>query len=78
MRSVLNDGSVDQLKCLERAAECHRKAATAISPAARSRFLDAASQWLSLADSYAVSDQSPSSTFSQLKRGDVKDTAAAS
>src|ERR1700704_5843141 len=46
MGVVLNDGSVDQLKCLERAAECHRKATTAISPAARSRFQDAASQWL--------------------------------
>jgi hypothetical protein len=78
MGVVLNDGSIDQLKCLERAAECHRKAITAISPAARSRFLDAASQWLSIADSYAVSDRSPSSTFTQLKRGDVKDTVAAS
>jgi hypothetical protein len=77
MGTVLNDGSVDQLKCLERAAECHRKAATAISPAARSKFLDAARQWLSLADSYALSDQSASSTFTPLKRGDVKDTLAA-
>jgi hypothetical protein len=73
----LNDSSVDQLKCLERAAECHRKAATAISPAARSRFQDAASQWLSLADSYDPSDRSASSTFTQLKRDNVKDTVAA-
>ena len=65
MEVVLNDGSVDQLKCLERAAECHRKASTAISPAARSRFQDAASLWLSLADSYALSDRSPSSTLAQ-------------
>ena len=64
---VLNDASVDQLKCLERAAICHRKATAAISPAARSRFQDAASQWLSLADSYALSDRSPLSTFKQLK-----------
>lgn len=76
MGVVLNDGSADQLKFLERAAECHRKAATAISPAARSRFLDAASQWLSLADSYALSDRSASSTFTQLKPDDAKDTVA--
>jgi len=77
MGVALNDGSVDQLKCLERAAACHRKAATAISPAARSRFQDAAKHWLSLADSYAFSDRGPSSTFKQLKRGDVKDTVVA-
>jgi hypothetical protein len=65
MEIVLNDASVDQLKCLERAAECHRKAGTAISPAARSRFQDAASHWLSLADSYALSDRSPSSSLAQ-------------
>jgi hypothetical protein len=61
----MNDGSVDQLKCLERAAECHRKAGTAISAAARSKFQDAASHWLSLADSYALSEQSLSSTLAQ-------------
>jgi hypothetical protein len=74
----LNNGSVDQLKCLERAAVCHRKAEAAVSTAARSRFLDATSQWLSLADSYAVSDRSASSAFAQPKHGDVKDTLAAS
>ena len=55
---VLNSGSVDQLKCLERAAVCHRKAAAAVSPAARSRFQDAEIHWLSLADSYGRSDRS--------------------
>jgi hypothetical protein len=70
---VLNTGAVDQLKCLERAAVCHGKAAAAISPAARSRFQDAASHWLSLADSYALSDRSPSSTLTQQgTRGTVK------
>ena len=49
---VLNNGSVDQLKRLERAAVCHRKAAVAVSPVARSRFQDATVLWLSLADSY--------------------------
>ena len=74
---VLSDASVDQLKCLERAAACHRKAANAISPAARSRFSDAAYQWLSLADSYDLSQRSPSSALTQLKRDDLKDTVAA-
>ena len=54
--AVLNDASVDQLKCLERAASATAKPGTAISPAARSRFQDAASHWLSLADSYALSE----------------------
>jgi hypothetical protein len=74
---VLSDGSADQLKCLERAAVCHRKAAAAISPVARSRFQDAAIHWLSLADSYSRSDRSPVVHLTRLERGDVKDTAAA-
>jgi len=60
---VLNDGFIDQLNCLERAAVCHRKAVTAVSLAARSRFQDAANHWLSLADSYALSERGSSSTF---------------
>ena len=44
------------LEYLERAAECRRKADAALSPAARTNFLEAESRWLAVAETYAVPD----------------------
>jgi len=45
------------LEYLERAAECRRKADAALSPAARTSFLEAESRWLAVAETYAAPEQ---------------------
>jgi hypothetical protein len=45
------------LEYLERAAECRRRADTALSPAARKSFLEAESRWFAVAQTYAAPEQ---------------------
>lgn len=48
------------LEYLERAAECRRKADAALTPAARTSFLEAEARWLAVAETYASSPQAAS------------------
>lgn len=42
------------LEYRQRAEECHRKAESASSPAARANFLEAESRWLAIAETYTA------------------------
>jgi hypothetical protein len=69
-RVVLEQIGSRHLEYLERAAECRRRADTAISTAARKNFLEAESHWLAVADTYAKPEQMAADD--ELNKGELE------
>ena len=69
---MLQNLSKDIRECYLHAEECKRHADTAMTPAAKSDFLDMEHRWLSLAHSYEFAERLSNFTEPFRKRGQQK------